>query len=349
MKTTVLVASYHPGGAQAILPVVQALMKKYYPNVSVYTHGKAHDVFTSARITHCNLESFSQDSIADRIYAEEPDVILLGSSLEPTSLEKVIVRANKGLRVPTVGVMDMYGEHREKWPVDAEPDYIAVMDELQRQEMIREGFDVEKLIVTGQPAFDQLLRLSAEYKLPPEKSVLFTTQPITPSSEYDNHFLSRGITMNLVLQKLLDALPTDFNLLLRIHPRQVEEEKAEMKRILSAYPHSSIDTESNGNNSILRTDTTSSMFSTMLVYAMHLGRPGVSIQPGMTPEQDMLPTNRLGSTVPVYDLDKLKSTLEQVLCDEDFRAGLREKWKQHENDGRATERVVQLVERFLPD
>src|SRR5439155_24583382 len=71
------------------------------------------------------------------------------------------------------------------------PDCIAIMDELARQEMITDGLKDARLVVTGQPAFDELAALPRSTTAPQrrairqmlgvaddERMVLFASEPI---------------------------------------------------------------------------------------------------------------------------------------------------------------------------
>ena len=96
--------------------------------------------------------------------------------------------------IPTLSIVDFWSNYTERF--DTLPDKIAIIDEQMRQEMLAEGFPDDKLVITGQPAFDCLaekrkrfdesdswkhpLRYAARrsYGLHPyEKLVIFMSQP----------------------------------------------------------------------------------------------------------------------------------------------------------------------------
>jgi len=83
-----------------------------------------------------------------------------------------------------------------------------------------------------------------------------------------------------------------------------------------------------------------------LVEASYLDKPAISLQPGLK-KNDFLVTNKLGVTLPVYEHGKIESVLNKLLFDKKYAAELARKRKDFRTDGRATERVTNLVYQML--
>ena len=92
----------------------------------------------------------------------------------------------------------------------------------------------------------------------------------------------------------------------------------------------------------MASDLVTEMYSTTLIEALHLGKLAVSIQPNLN-KQDILPTNRMGLTIPIYKAEDILPTLEKVIYGEDFKLYMKEKRKSFISDGKASERVVNLI------
>ena len=65
------------------------------------------------------------------------------------------------LRVPSLVLLDYWSNYRSRWngasySIEALSDFVAVMDEETRTEMVEEGFPEEKVLVAGHPYVEEL-------------------------------------------------------------------------------------------------------------------------------------------------------------------------------------------------
>ena len=79
-----------------------------------------------------------------------------------------------------------------------------------------------------------------------------------------------------------------------------------------------------------------------MIESSYLDRPSISFQPGLIGE-DTLITNSLDVTVPVYKEKDLLPVLDKVMHDNNYQAELAKKRKDFKTDGKATERVTNLI------
>ena len=199
--------------------------------------------------------------------------------------------------------------------------------------MERQGFPRDCLIVTGQPAFDELpalgraatpqhraatrerLGVAAE-----ERLVVFASQPLAALYGTDeSHPGYLGYTEQTVLALLgscLDRIACRAGrkvvLWVRPHPR---ENPADLQPNSSAFLRAVVSSEFDGRELALAADLVAGMTSVFLVEACLLGCAVISLQPGLR-FADPLPTNRTGLSRPVYHEQELEPILENLLLDD---------------------------------
>jgi surface carbohydrate biosynthesis protein len=369
----VLVTSFHTGGANAISPVINRLRRENQVKVSVIGAGYAKRVFWKNSISHSIFQYYlvndaSESSMEKILEAESPNLVLTGQSAQDYShryvIDQTITIAAKSKNIPVLSVSDFW-TNRKPYFSDIYtgeqfrylPDMITVIDDLQKNIMIGEGFPWERLIITGNPYFDRLADLAKNF-MEKEKTrkelglsldsfvLLYASQDIDSyygSDSSDPKYL--GYTQKTALHDLIMALDSlipshDIEMIVKPHPSENERGLAEMIRGHENYHL--IDKNSDSIKAVLASDLIISPFSTVLIEAAYMDKPGISIQPGLL-EKDMLITNQLGVTVPIYEKEKILPIITQVMFDANYKKELAEKRKEFGTDGKATERIVNLV------
>ena len=61
----------------------------------------------------------------------------------------------------------------------------------------------------------------------------------------------------------------------------------------------------------------------------------------------MLITNKPGITIPIYKKEDIIPTLKKIIFDKDYQNELEEKRKQYSTEGKATEKVTNLIYKVL--
>jgi len=281
----------------------------------------------------------------------------------------VTVCVRPAAHVPSVAVLDFWSNYAARFADGAgqlayQPDVIAVMDEHARDEAVADGLDPARLVVTGQPAFDDLAGCRARFDEGRRKAVreelgvradelmvVFASQPF--SLLYDpSHALYPGYDEQIVLRMLTEALDTisektgrGIVLIVRPHPREQPEL---LNRIKGRAIRSMVTSEGDSREVVMAADLVTGMNTVLLVESCYLGCVAVSLQPGLR-LADALPTNRLGLTRAVYDEEGVRPALEELLLNETTRANARARLSDLKLDGGAARRVVELVYSMIGD
>lgn len=398
MKKKILATSYHTGGANAIIPVVKKLKEKNEADVSLMGYKNSETIFKNAglefkTLADYNIKNGSFESAEKILEKEKPDLILTGPSMQNKSEKEIIehsfIHTAKQKNIPTLTVLDSWTFYAQKfsdyYEADGKydpnsqtgkfkflPDKIAVLDELAKNAMINLGFDEKKLIVTGNPYYDQLNEFTEKFGELERKKIreelcidkdsnLFTyiSQPIEK-----RRGISLGFTEKTAFKELADALEIindknaekknvlkDISLVVKTHPSEDKwnlKQAWELKETKSfGYPLS-IDNDLSRHpwNVVLASDIIVSCFSTTLVEACYLDKIAISLQPGLKKE-DELTFNQLGITIPIYNPGEIESVANRILEDEIYKNMLAEKRKKLYNDGKATERVIEIIETMI--
>lgn len=367
MKNKVLAVAWHPGGANALLPVMRNLKRE---NVEILAVGRdyARNAFVSAGFSDMAPTRFTERDFDRLIDIHKPNVVLTGTSVQDDTNrevpeQRVVLSAGK-VQVPSISVLDFWLGYTERFSdfgtsnLRYLPTAIAVMDLIASDAMMQKGFPTDKLVVTGNPNFDSLVSAKSSFTeddrikvrrdlgIPPEKKVtLFASQPI-----YATFGKKYGYDEKDALWEMLNAASAikdkEHTLLVKVHPR---EDKTEIERIVRGRGVSAVvDQVYDTRKALLASDIVISPFSTVLIESSYLGMPSISLQPGLNTE-DPLVTNGLGVTFPIYKKGDIMPVLRELVYKEEYREEMagRAKSRNFATDGRATERVSELVRKFF--
>lgn len=367
---TLAVVSGDPGGASALAPVLIALRAQPHFKVHALAYRQARDLWAQRGLPFKELEEGLTRAQAQAILQHtRADVLLTSTSFNGVDLEKHFIAASRELGVPSLALLDFWANYAVRF-ADAGghfaylPDRIAIMDEQAKAEMLAIGFPAETLIITGQPAFDELpaykqrrplWRAAVREQLgiaPDEPMVLFASQPLAGIYGRDASspdFL--GYTEQSVLDDLVTALEhlarhreKPVCLVIRPHPREdvrdYEQWQDSSIRVL-------VTGAIGGRGMALAADLVTGMTTMLLVEASLMGCPVVSLQPGLR-GADVLPTNRSRVTRAVYKSADIEPEVDRML----FSAGVQDAItnqadKTHRIIPDATNRVLQLIRDML--
>jgi hypothetical protein len=359
----VLAVSGDAGGAAALAPVLTAL-RSAGACISAFAYEAAGAIWSQAGVKHQELPPAGVDP--ERLLETSgAQVVLATTSLNGTDWERKFVWAARRRHLPSIVLLDFWSNYRERFTnaggaLSDLPDYIAVMDGAARDEMVAAGFPPDRLVITGQPAFDGLealrRRSTAEFrcalrnrlKLSAGPAVLFCSQPIAQmygKNAANPNYL--GYTEVTVLRALADALQRIAErkkrrvlLLVRPHPREQEIAIAGLATSLLSV-RSLLDCDE--LEAVLAADLVTGMSSILLLKAALLDCRALSLQPGLL-RADSLPSNRLGLSVPVYTAAQIERKVEQLLFPSPSDPGPPVTAHNPFPEG-ATGRVVELVEK----
>ncbi len=259
----VLATSWHPGGTNAITPVVKRLLEEGKVNVAVIGHEFSEPIFSKAGIgfktlANCGLPDVSFESMKKLLALEEPDLVLTGTSSQEGKgcdiIEQSITLAAKKSGVQSVAVLDTwenysvrFQDERTSQPFDRLPDFVAIMDEIARQEMLAEGFPEEKLVVTGNPHFDSLAAEAQAFtetqREEARRQIGLAEYPILFFFAGNGFSTARSICGYWdgdVAEAILDTMSNLLNvgLVVRLHPRMEKRDPegfAKIQQVFSSF------------------------------------------------------------------------------------------------------------------
>lgn len=362
-----------PGGAEAVAPVLAALRTEKHADVCALAYSHARAVWATHGLQFDELDEridvARAGSLLDKLGAE---LLFTGTSCNGVDLERPFIAAARARGLPSVAILDFWSNYRARFADDTGaliylPDRIAVMDTWARDEMIAAEFPADRLVVTGQPAFDALAewrchaipatraatraRLGVEQD---EQLILFASQPL--ATVYGGTVgiqRALGYTEHTVIDLLITALARigtrharRITLVLRPHPREDIAILTKQYCTTTEALRVMVSGEGDRRAAVLAADLVVGMTSVLLVEACLLGCLTVSLQPGLCTD-DTLPTNHTGWSQAVYTAATVEPAIERLLYNTDARARMSALLADAIAAPGATQRVVRLLEAML--
>ncbi|PKL70352.1 MAG: hypothetical protein CVV30_03055 [Methanomicrobiales archaeon HGW-Methanomicrobiales-1] len=360
---TVIVVSGDPGGANAAAPVIIRLINDDRVKVMAFAYREACNLWKEKNIPFTQLPDNTTVLSASEILSKcNAKLLFTSTSWNQQEFEKTFLLVARRLSIPSIAIIDYPSNYTIRFsditgnPVYL-PDKIAVMDATTRDEMVSEGFEPDIIMVTGQPAYDDLgswksafsteKREALRKKLgvnPGELLVVFASEPLfsgTPSRPSYPGYTKKEVLHSVIsaLDEIQRTCNQKITLIIRPHPR---ENPNEFAGELGERIHIIISTTGNSREIIMAADLVTGMTTALLVEACYLGCIVVSVQPGLI-QKDILPTNRLGYSYPIYSVENVTPVLRTLLLDSHRRNKVYENISKIRSDGNATGRVVQQI------
>jgi hypothetical protein len=343
-RPAVLALAGDAGGAAAMTPVLKALLEDGRATLQIFAYRQAATLWRKEGLAFDSLdERISTEAISKILASRKPSLLFAGTSVNGVDLEKKFINAARQFSIPSLSLLDFWSNYRPRFADSSGnlthlPDRIAIMDKQAMTEMMAQGFERERLVVTGQPALDNLgvyresfgpdRRKSLRLGLGVEESavlVSFYSQPFStfnPGPDdprypgYDEH-----ITLGLLLaalERVSGDLGKKIHLVVRPHPRE-EPEKFQARAGLVPL---TVSTHGDVRDLALASDLVVGMTTMLLVEAVYLGCRTLSFQPGLK-VADPLPTTRNGLTRAVYDAGTIDVALKEMLLAPETPAKMR--------------------------
>ncbi len=348
----ILLFSRDPGGANTVIPLVGTLSGRGY-EVRLFGKDTALKKYSKAGLNGIDIMGFvneiTQDSIEEFLLSENPDFIITGTSASDFT-EKHLWKTSEKLNIPSFAILDQwinYGirfsrystteieEYREAKSHEYLPTKILVMDEFAKGETIKDGIEPSRILVTGQPYFETLLKekekiTSSQIDKIKRKLnlnlkdddfiITFASEPV--SIDYANTdywgFTEKTIFAELVagVNKISAGLEKRIAIIIRPHPREKEDNFNEIICNLDERINIVIDRNSSSIELISLSDIVAGMSSMFLIEALILGKPVLSILIGMNKERENpFILSRRGITKSVKKRDELVSGLHEIIIE----------------------------------
>lgn len=322
----IIVAARDAGGAAAVAPIARAALNEGGFTVEVHARGHASTVFERSDLPVYALDDAGTAVARLESLLRRDDVaaLITGTSMRH-DYEGALWLAASRLGIPSVAVLDHWCNYAERFseisPFDTMPDVICVMDETARDALLSAGAPADRLRVTGQPYFDDLVararglnsaalraELGAENDRP---VVVFASEP---QRKYYGDAL--GYNEETSLRAVVDALATvcpSALLYIKLHPLEPDDALAQIAhdlqietRVIRAYSQTRL---------ILAADVVCGMTSVFLLEAGVLGRPALSVRPNGNADDHFL-THHSNLITSVLEVDDVERKLGEALAGE---------------------------------
>ncbi len=332
MKKIIIVA-HDPGGYDVIFPVAQRLQQESV-SLNFYCSGPAADLNPLYGASGPDV----LQTIRSLLQEEKLSGLVTGTSWG-NNLELQAIAACKEAQVPTISILDYWSNYKIRFQDDSDrfvyPDHYIVMDELAAKEAVQAGVPYRIIKALGHPGLDKYAARPKNQCCPDRihKKVLFLSQPL--SVLYGGEL---GYTERQTLDDCIRALREkgNYSLHVKFHPKD---------DLSFQQQYHDIAVQGNLTDIMPEYDLIIGMNTMGLLYAVLLGIPAISYQPGLR-QADMCITNKLGLTRlagSYQDLELLSSTGIDGQDSKNINLPENLIWL----DGRSTERVAGFIREAL--
>ena len=332
-----------PGGANAIVPIIKHFENK--EKCIVYGKNKALSVFQSEGIKCINVEHFEdcENRIDFILLQDSPKVIITGTSSNDY-FEKKMWAVAREQGITSIAVVDhwtMLGYRFSKYTVSQNrefeidhnlsytPDYIFVIDDYSKNELVKLGLPDSKIYVMGNPHFEYYRRqvegISADcvqqYKqrinAGDKKIILFASDNISDAFEEKENSteLYWGYNEKTIFQCvktiLNQRIEDDYIVVIKPHPKEDVQYWHELNLDENRYI---IDEKTDTKIVLKSSDIVISMQSMVLIEAALCGKKYMSIQIGLKRENPFVLT-KLGIARTILNVKQLNECMNDFFAE----------------------------------
>jgi len=225
---------------------------------------------------------------------------------------------------------------------------IAVMGEFAKNLLVSEGIDPKKIVITGQPRFDDIVEKKKKMnnkRLGTRKRVVVTTEPFVETMLW-----TEKQRENFILT-IVNTLDTDTELVIKLHP---VEKLEDYKQILEGLQYRATVCRDTDLYELLSVaDLVISVASTTALESIMLDKPVIIIDLFNTFEYS--PYVQYGVAIGVYKEENILPAVRNVLYNDHARKKLAEARKKfvyehaYIQDGKASERVANLIVQMIKE
>ncbi|MGE4065082.1 MAG: hypothetical protein AB7E79_17085 [Rhodospirillaceae bacterium] len=362
MTTDVLAFIEDPGAANYILPIITELESRGL-SVALRIDGAA--------TTYVQRPSIRRDETADALIARlRPRAVLVGTSENSGSLGLALIDAARHAGIPVAGAVDALGNAAGRFrgvseqPLSHAPDLILVADRATAHAFIDLGQPEQSVVVCGHPQHDAVREraklLAAEGKAAVRRRIFAHADGSRPvllfASEVSTGIGSQvfardadysltgsgtfGLRTEIIIEEFLGAvrtLATKPYLVLRMHPKNTREELAPF---LADFDD--ISAGGPGLDTVFAADAVVGMTSMLLVEAMLIGRPVLSILP-REEERNLLSELQTGEIPVATSPGTVREGLRRLLSA--APASHKPETKERGAGARAADAIMRLIQR----
>lgn len=346
----ILLFSRDPGGANTVIPLVAALRERGY-EVRLFGKEIALEKYSKAGLDGIDITGFvseiTQGAIKDFLLSERPEFIITGTSASDYT-EKYLWKAAEKLNIPSFAILDQwinYGIRFSRYSTAEIEEYgkakshqylptkILVMDEFAKAEAIIDGIETSRILVTGQPYFETLIKekekitssqldkIKRKLNLKDDDFIItFASEPV--SIDYANidywGFTEKTIFAELVegVKRISAGLEKRISIIIRPHPREDEDSFNETISSLGERINIVVDRNSSSMELISLSDMVAGISSMFLIEAAIIGKPVLSIIIGLNKERESpFILDRRGIIKSVKEAEELVNRLDKMIVE----------------------------------
>lgn len=367
----VFATNHDIGSAHAMVPALQAL-KQSGCNVATFAveSAPAFRAFSSGSLNpvaprdygfnDCNAET-----VGKILEKEQPDLVFVGLSTWDDGSDKIALQSAIEKKISTAVIIESWPHlwlanySKRDTPLYTQADRVLVFDDVSKQKMIDVGFSETRIVVTGNPANDDLANLREKKEEIrrevrsnlgiAEKSLLFTyviTNNLKPGKkdvdENDPRWL--GFTETEIIEELLGAAKeansfSPSRVIIRPKPGRDPKPIADFVKDLAPETLIIGFEYLDGRPLILASDMIVGTTTIMLQISAFLGVPAISYMPSLCRPDPQI-ANALGITAPLYQKGALRDLILSIAKDSTALDNLRRRFEKCTVYSNATANVV---------
>jgi hypothetical protein len=336
-----------PGGANTLIPLIEPLAKTR--KVLIFGKSSALKKYQENGYKGADvIKRFNKNSLAEVIkflQQQSPDVVVTGTSANDMT-EKYLWRGAQRLGIPALAILDQwvnYGIRFSKYGLkdikkyeknkkqDYLPTKILVMDDYAKKQLIKEGIDGKKIVITGNPHFEKISKsrkIFTKEKINKLKQslgltqsdlvVLFVSEPLAAS--YSDSKKYWGFSEEEILLAIIDALAKltwqtsqAITLIVKLHPKENRDRFEQMiKNLPNPRINIIIEHDRPPLGLIMLADLICGMFSIILQEAVILGKPILSVTIGLK-RKNVFVLENMGLAKSILSKRELNDKLEKIV------------------------------------
>jgi hypothetical protein len=285
-KMRILAACHDPGGTMAMRPVMRRLRNNPNIELQILAGAFARPILDEEKFRWRELPTtLAAEQAREWLKSEAPQVLFTGTSWAANA-EQQLRNEAAALRMPSLVLLDYWSNYRSRWngasySIEELSDFVAVMDEETRTEMIEEGFPAEKLLVAGHPYVEELFAnariVGKDSKSAPV--LLFISLPL-PGERLRVAPQQQVATIAEILGGIAARTGVNRRLLVKLHPKEDLNGWPEVVRA-AARPGVEVrleDGRSRLDDLVAEADLVIGFVSMALIFARAAGRRVVALE-----------------------------------------------------------------------
>ena len=321
----ILLFARDPGAANCVIPVYNRLKERDF-GVELYGKDSALKKYMEAGLQGKEIDK----PLGEFLEGGKYGLMVTGMGSEDFT-ERLLWKEAKRLGIKTIAIIDQWLNYEARFTFDKPgcyspdspkifPDLICTIDQYAKEEMVSKGLPGDKIVVTGQPYFETVIKrheeINEEKKIEIRKNlgvkendllITFASEPIVESYADPMHW---GYTEFTILESIINVLKRTKKpgtLVIRLHPRNKRElfENLDFPQDIKVILEDKITSQ----ELIAVSDLVLGMSSMFILEAALVGVPYASVQIGLNRE-DPFVLSRRGISKTILSEDELMLLLE---------------------------------------